>query len=277
MKKKSKITYFLVNLFLIVFAISVLVPVIYMVIVSFGKNVLSVDSGILPNEYTFMNYKDLFSKHQFKYWMINSIIISLGTMALTSILTTIGSYVFSRFKFYGSRTAFKSILLIQIFPITLSMVAIHQILGSMGLLNKLIGLILVDTVMALPYSLLLAKGYFDTIPRELEESAFIDGAGKIKTLVRIVIPLVKPIIATIAVNSFVLAYNEYVIANVVMTGGFKSMPLAVGLRSMFEGQYGINWPRYCSAALLGSIPMLILFFLLQDYFVSGLTEGSVKL
>lgn len=189
LKKKNGIIYFLINLFLIVFAISVLVPVVYMVIISFGKNVMSIDSGLLPKEYTLQNYKELFSKHQFKYWMMNSIIISLGTMALTAVLATVGSYVFSRLKFYGNRVAFKTILLIQIFPITLSMVAIHQILGSMGLLNKLMGLILVDTVMALPYSILLAKGYFDTIPRDLEESAFIDGASKFKTLLRIIVPL----------------------------------------------------------------------------------------
>ncbi|MEA4848536.1 MAG: hypothetical protein VB106_15010, partial [Clostridiaceae bacterium] len=155
MKRKNGIVYFFVNLFLVIFAITVLVPVIYMVIISFSKNVMSIDSGILPKEYTLQNYEDLFSKHQFKNWIMNSVIISLGTMALTAILATIGSYVFSRLEFWGSRITFKSILLIQIFPITLSMVAMHRILGSMGLLNNLLGLILVDTVMALPYSMLL--------------------------------------------------------------------------------------------------------------------------
>lgn len=274
--KKKKITYILINLFLIVFSISVLVPILYMVIVSFGKNVLSVEAGILPREYTLKNYEYLFTKHQFADWLKNSLIISFGTMALSVVLTSISAYVFSRMDFPGNRVTYKAILLIQIFPATLSMVAIHQILNALGLLNKNISLIMVDTVMSLAGMILLSKGYFDTIPRELEESAFIDGAGKPTVLVKIIVPLVKPMLAVVAVQSFVLAYSEYVIANVIMTGGFKSMPLAVGLRSMFEGQYGINWPRYCAAALLGSLPILIVFFGLQKYFVSGLTDGSVK-
>ena len=101
------------------------------------------------------------------------------------------------------------------------MVAIHQILNALGLLNKIISLIFVNTVIALSGLILLAKGYFDTIPKELEESAFVDGANKAIVLIMIIIPLVKPMLAVIAVQSFVLAYNEYVIANVVMTGGFK--------------------------------------------------------
>ncbi|NSW91425.1 MAG: ABC transporter permease subunit [Firmicutes bacterium] len=275
-KSKRKLIYFLVNLFLLIFALSVLIPVLYMIVISFGKNVMSLETGVLPKELTLKNYYDLFTKHQFLDWIKNSLIISLGTMVLTVVLTSLGAYTFSRLDFYGKKVAFNTILLIQIFPVTLSMVAIHQILNALGLLNKIISLILVDTVMALAGLILLAKGYFDTIPKELEESAFIDGANKGTVLVMIIIPLVKPMLAVIAVQSFVLAYNEYVIANVVMTGGFKSMPLAVGLRSMFEGQYGINWPRYCAAALIGSLPMLVLFFTLQQYFISGLTEGSVK-
>ncbi len=275
-KVKKKLIYLLLNLLLLVFALSVLVPVSYMIVISFGENVVSLDSGILPGKFTLKNYHDLFTKHQFVDWMRNSLIISLGTMALTTILTSLGAYAFSRLDFYGKKTTFNGILLIQIFPLALSMVAIHQILNALGLLNKIISLIFVNTVIALSGLILLAKGYFDTIPKELEESAFVDGANKAIVLIMIIIPLVKPMLAVIAVQSFVLAYNEYVIANVVMTGGFKSMPLAVGLRSMFEGQYGINWPRYCAAALLGSLPMLVLFFTLQRYFISGLTEGSVK-
>ncbi len=142
--------------------------------------------------------------------------------------------------------------MIQIFPLTLSMVAIYKIVSMLGLINTQISLILVNTVMALPYSILLSKGYFDTIPKDLEESAYMDGASRARTLWSVIIPLVKPIIATIAISSFVLAYNEYVLANVLMSGGFESMPLAVGLRSMFAGQYGVNWPRFAAAASLGS-------------------------
>ena len=274
--KKRRIVNISLNIFLIIFAISVLVPIIYVVIISFGKNVTSLDGGVLPTSYTLQNYKDLFTEFQFKNWIINSIVISMGTMVLTLVFATVGAYVFSRFDFVGRMVTYKTILLIQIFPLTLSMVAIYKMVSMLGLINTQISLILVNTVMALPYSILLSKGYFDTIPKDLEESAYMDGASKARTLWLVIIPLVKPIIATIAISSFVLAYNEYVLANVLMSGGFESMPLAVGLRSMFAGQYGVNWPRFAAAASLGSIPMLIIFMVFQDHFVSGLTDGSVK-
>jgi ABC-type maltose transport system permease subunit len=104
----------------------------------------------------------------------------------------------------------------------------------------------------------------------------IDGAGKFKILTRITLPLAKPMIAIVAIQSFVIAYNEYVIASTVMTQKLEAMPLAVGLQSMIVGQFGINWSVYCAGAVLGSIPMLVLFYSLQKYFIGGLTEGSVK-
>ena len=270
------IKYILLNLFILLIAVSVLVPIIYMVLISFSKNFLSMEAGVLPKEYTLQNYRDLFEKHTFTDWLKNSIIISMGTMALALILTTMSSYAFSKMKFAGRNMIFKSILLIQIFPLALSMVAIHQIFNRLGLINKPGGLILVNSVMATIGLILISKGYFDTLPAEIEEAALIDGANRFVIFARIVLPMVKPMMAVIAIQSFVLAYNEYVIANVVMTGGFKTMPLAVGLRSMFEGQYGINWPRYCAAALLGSLPMVMVFFCTQRYFITGLTEGGVK-
>lgn len=261
---------------LVFLAALILIPIVHMILVSFGKNVVSLDGGVLPTQLTLQNYRSLFTKYQFKNWMGNSIIIASGTMVLTTLLTMTGSYVLSRFHFVGNKTFYKTLLLIQVFPLTLSMVAVHRVIGSLGLLNSPLSLILVDSVMALPYSIMLAKGYFDTIPRDVEESAYMDGAGKTETFIAIIIPLVKPAIATVAINSFVLAYNEYVLATVLLTEGFKSMPLAVGLRSLFAGQYGINWPVFAAASFLGSLPMILIFVVFQDYFISGLTEGATK-
>jgi arabinogalactan oligomer/maltooligosaccharide transport system permease protein len=278
MKKKGKdaTAKLLLNMLLILLSVSILLPVVYMVSVAFGKNVLTLGQDILPRQFTLQNFEDLFTKHKFLVWMKNSLIISFGTMAASVVLTSMGAYALSRLRFAGRDITYRLIILIQIFPLTLSMVAIHQILNALGLLNNLLSLIIINTVLSTTGMLPLAKGYFATIPTELDESARIDGAGKVRVLVSIILPLVKPMLATIAIQSFILAYNEYVIANIVMTGGFMSMPLAVGLQSMFEGQYGIHWPSYCAAALLGSLPMLAVFFLLQKYFISGLTDGSVK-
>jgi arabinogalactan oligomer/maltooligosaccharide transport system permease protein len=253
-----------------------LIPFVYMILISLGKNAFAEGGTLLPKQYTFQNYIDLFSKNRFYNWFLNSIILSLGTMVLALILTSVTVYVFSRLKFKGKEKLFSAVLLVQIFPLTLSMVSIHRIFTVFGMLNKIQGLIIVDSVMASAGLVLLAKGYFDTIPFELDESAQIDGAGRLTILWKIIIPLVKPMLAIVAVQSFVLAYNEYVIANVIMTGGFKSMPLAVGLQSMIAGQYGTNWSQYCAAAIIGSVPMIVIFYSMQKYLISGLVDGSVK-
>jgi len=123
---------------------------------------------------------------------------------------------------------------------------------------------------------MVAKGYFDTIPFEIDEAAKVDGASLWKILTRINLPLAKPMLAIVAIQSFIISYNEYTIASTVMTDNINNMPLSVGLQSMIVGQFGINWGIYCAGAILGSIPMIVLFYSLQKYFVGGLVEGGVK-
>ncbi|HOR96629.1 MAG TPA: ABC transporter permease subunit, partial [Bacilli bacterium] len=202
--------------------------------------------------------------------------IGLGTMVITVILVSVTVYVFSRLRFLGKEKLFNFLLLIQIFPLTLSMVSIFRIFVAIGLLNKMPGLIIIDSTLASAGLVMIAKGYFDTIPYDLDEAAVMDGATKLQILWKITLPLAKPMLAIVAIQSFVIAYNEYVIASAVMTTNILSMPLSVGLQSMIVGQFGINWSIYCAGAILGSIPMIILFYSLQKYFIGGLTEGGVK-
>ncbi len=263
------------NLFLAFIAISILIPFTYIILISFGKDVFSTE--FLPKEYTFQNYVDLFTNYQYKDWLFNSIYLALATMVASVLLTSISVYVFSRFRFKGRKTLFSSIMLVQIFPLMLSMVSIHMIFDLFGMLNKIESLIITDTVMASAYLVLLAKGYFDTIPFELDDAAQIDGAGRFMIYRLIILPLAKPILAIVAVQSFVVAYNEYVIANVIMTGGYQSIPISVGLQSLLEyDQYAKNWAVYCAGAVIASIPMLILFYSMQKYMIAGLSDGAVK-
>jgi arabinogalactan oligomer/maltooligosaccharide transport system permease protein len=265
----------LVQLCLLLLAVVILLPFVYIVLISFGKNVIGT-STVVPKELTFDNYIKLFNETGFLDWFKNSLIVALGTMVIAVILVSVTVYVFSRLKFRGKTGLFNFILLIQIFPLTLSMVSLFHIFVQLDLVNKLFGLILVDSVVSSAGLVLLAKGYFDTIPFELDEAAMIDGASKFHIITRITLPLAKPMLAVVAIQSFVLSYNEYVIASTVMSEGLGNMPLAVALQSMITGQYGQNWSLYCAGAVLGSIPMLILFYSLQKYFIGGLTEGSVK-
>lgn len=271
--RKTKIG---LNIFLGILAVTVIIPFIAIFLISFGKDMILTGGNLFPTEYTLENYIAVFREYRFFNWMWNSVYLALGTMAISVLVTTISVFALSRIRFFGSRNLFSTILLAQVFPLTLSMVSIYKIFSAFGLLDKIGGLMISNSVMATAGMVLLAKGYFDSIPYELDEAAKIDGAGFFSLFFKITLPLVKPILAIIALQSFVLAYNEYVIASVVMTGGFRSMPLAVGLQSMIEGQYGINWSKYCAAAMMGSVPMILLFYSMQRYFIGGLAEGGVK-
>ena len=272
---KRKFSMFLIQAFLLVLAVCVLVPFVYIVLISFGKHV-SGTSTVVPKEFTFENYVKLFTQTGFLRWMGNSLFVAVGTMLIAVALVSVSVYVFSRMRFRGRTQLFNAVLLIQIFPLTLSMVSLFHIFVQFDLVNKLFGLILVDSAVSSAGLVLLAKGYFDTIPYELDEAAMLDGANRWQIITRITLPLAKPMLAVVAIQSFVISYNEYVIASTVMSEGLDRFPLSVALQSMITGQYGQNWSLYCAAAVLGSIPMLVLFYSLQNYFIGGLTEGGTK-
>jgi arabinogalactan oligomer/maltooligosaccharide transport system permease protein len=261
--------------FLFLVMCTVLLPFVYIVLISFGEGVTGTDAQI-PERFSWNNYELLFRETKFLNWMCNSIAIALCTMLLSVLLVSASAYEFSRLKFKGRENMFNFILLIQIFPLSLSMVSLFKIFIALGLNNKLPSLILVNSVMASAGLILLAKGYFDTIPIELDEAALIDGANRIQVLWRITLPLAKPMFAIVGVQSFVIAYNEYVLASAIISQGLDTIPLAVGLQSLIAGQYGTNWSLYCAGAVLGSIPMLFLFYSLQKFFIGGLTDGGVK-
>ncbi|HWQ06369.1 MAG TPA: ABC transporter permease subunit [Feifaniaceae bacterium] len=272
---QKRLPRFLIQAFLLVLAVCVLVPFVYIVLISFGKHV-SGTSTVVPKELTLENYVKLFTQTSFLRWMGNSLFVALGTTVIAVLLVSVSVYVFSRMRFRGRMQLFNAVLLIQIFPLTLSMVSLFHIFVQFDLVNNLLGLILVDSAISSAGLVLLAKGYFDTIPYELDEAAMIDGANRWQIITRITLPLAKPMLAVIAIQSFVISYNEYVIASTIMSEGLDRFPLAVALQSMITGQYGQNWSLYCAAAVLGSIPMLVLFYSLQNYFIGGLTEGGTK-
>jgi len=265
-----------VHAFLIFLAIVTITPFAYIVMIAFGKNIVGT-SATIPKEFTLANFQRLFRETAFLDWIKNSLWIGLVTMIISVVFVSITVYAFSRLRFHGKQKLFQFILLVQVFPLTLSMVSIFRIFVTLGILNDIKGLIIVNTTLASAGLVLLAKGYFDTIPFEIDEAAMVDGASRLQTLIHVILPLAKPMLAVVAIQSFVIAYNEYVIASTVMTQGLDTMPLAVGLQSMITGQYGTNWSMYCAAALLGSLPMIVLFYSLQKYFIGGMTEGSVKL
>lgn len=276
MKNKHRRGGLAVHAFLLILAAGTVFPFVYIVLIAFGKNIVGT-AALIPAEFTLDNFRNLFANTHFLDWMGNSILVSLVTMVLSVALVAVSVYVFSRLRFRGREGLFRFVLLIQVFPLMLSMVSIFRIFVALGLLNDLKGLMVIYSAVASAGLVLLAKGFFDTIPYELDEAAMMDGASRFQTLRLVILPLARPMLAVVAVQSFVIAYNEYAIASTVMTSGLDSMPLAVGLQSMIVNQYGTNWSLYCAAAVLGSVPMLILYYAMQKNFLGGLSEGAVKM
>lgn len=264
------------HIFLALLAVLVLIPFVYIVLISFGRDFLNV-SGYGDLGFSLQYYGQLFTETKYLYWLGNSILVAIAMMAVTVVVVGAASYVFSRLKFAGKEALFQIILLIQIFPLTLMLVSLFKIFAMFELINKLIGLVIIDSVIASAGLVLVARGYFDTIPYEIDEAAMIDGANRLQILVRITFPLVKPILCIVAIQSFVLTYNEYAIASMLITSGAEHMTVAVGLQSLINGQLQQNWGMYCAGAVLASLPILILFYALQRYFIGGLTDGGVKL
>ena len=258
-------------------------PIIWILSASINPSGTLYGQSLIPKKPTIEHYKTLFTdkRYPFILWLLNSLKVSTIASAITVFLCALGSYAFSRFRFHGRRTLLLSLLLVQMFPVMLAFVAIYLLLLWLGKyipfmgLNTHAGLILVYLGGSLGFNTWLMKGYFDTIPHDLEEAALIDGATRFQAFVRIILPLARPILTVIFILSFIGNYSEYLLASIILSDS-KKYTLAVGLNFFISTDYARHWGTFAAAAILGSLPILIIFFSLQDQIVSGLTGGSVK-
>jgi arabinogalactan oligomer/maltooligosaccharide transport system permease protein len=239
---------------------------------------------IIPAQPTTANYLYLFRERQeinFPRWLLNTVYVAGITSAFGVFLCALGAYAFSRFRFRGRRAGLLTILLVQMFPQTVGMVAIYLILQTLGKqipwlgLNTHPGLILVYLGGAIGFNTWFMKGYFDTIPRSLEESALVDGATPFQAFWRIVLPVARPILAVVFVIQFISVYSEYLLASLILKGSEK-YTLAVGLQLFIGEAYNRRWGSFAAAAVLGAAMILIIFYALQSQIISGLTGGAVK-
>ncbi len=219
-------------------------------------------------------------KHYFLRWVLNSVIVAGLVAIITTFVTAIAAYPFSRMKFWGRRYGIMTLLLIQMFPAIMYMVALYGMLSFLGKilpwlgLDSLGGLIFVY-LGNIAFNMFLIKGFYDTIPSSLEESAMIDGATRFQTFWKIIIPLARPILAVVVILTFMGTFNEFVLARIILQD-VKNYTYALGLWSFSTGPYEMEWGLFTAAALLGMLPMVILFLSLQRFLISGLTKGSVK-
>lgn len=265
------------NLFFIILCFVTLIPILYALSVSFngGGSLLSSDFSFIPKDFTLGNYKEVLFGENIATWFQNTIFLAVVTVTLSLAAAVPAAYCFSRRRFPGRETILKCLVLLNSFPAILSMFAIYRLLRPMGLVNTRTGLILVYTGTMAVFSLWNTKGYFDTIPTEIEEAARMDGASDLQVVVKIVMPLAKPSIITTALQVLIYVWNEYIYATTFLTGEGK-YTLAAGLNSLQATEMTGSWPVFAAASITVSVPVLIIFFLCQKYMTSGLTAGGVK-
>lgn len=267
----------LLHLFFILLCFVTLIPILYALSVSLsGQNsLLSADFSFIPRDFTLDNYKEVLFGEDILVWFQNTVLLAVATVGLSLCIAVPAAYCFSRRRFPGRKLILKCLVLLNSFPAILSMFAIYRLLRPMGLINSRLGLILVYTGTMAVFSLWNTKGYFDTIPVEIEEAARMDGATDMQVVCRIVMPLAKPSIITTALQVLIYVWNEYIYATTFMTGESK-YTLAAGLNSLQATEMTGSWPVFAAAAITVSLPVLLIFFACQKYMTSGLTAGGVK-
>ena len=265
------------NLVFIIICIISLISILYAVSLSISGSggALSSNISFIPEHPTLANYRDILVEEPFLLWLKNSVVLSIGTMVVAMGTALTAAYAFSRYRFRGRMAVLQMLLILNAFPQILSMFAIFRLFRTFHLLNSYIGLIIVYAGSMCIFSIWNMKGYFDTIPIEIEEAAQIDGASGQQILTKIVLPLARPAIIVTAVMVLIFVWNEYLFATTFMMNE-SSYTLAGGLYQLQSNDYSRSWPLFSAAAILVSIPILIVFFCIQKYMVSGLTAGGVK-
>lgn len=298
MREKNNIKKLLIYTILSIISILWILPFVYLFLQSFAAKYES--TSILPRKWTLNNYRALFDSnyimkfngkdicfaktYPFGKWMLNTLLIAIAVAILQTILTLISSYAFSRLRFPSRRKYMKLILIIGMFPGFLGMIINYFILGQIkvgeysfnsGYLG-LIGLVILYSSGSV-MNYYVSKGFFDTISRSLDEAAMIDGANKNTIFWKIILPLSKPIIVYTTLLAFIAPWGDYMLSSVIAVGNSKIFNVAVGLQQLLTKESGTSgFPIFCAAGVIIAIPITILFFFLQKYYVEGVTGGSVK-
>lgn len=265
------------HIFYILLCFLSLVPILYALQLSFSGSGGALSSGlsILPQDFTLDNYRRIITEKPFLRWFSNSAVLAVLTMVIAIGFAVVAAYAFSRYRFHGRTGILKVLLLLNAFPQILSMFALFRLLKEMHMLDTKLGLVIIYAGSMCIFSIWNMKGYFDTIPTEIEEASKIDGASDFQLLWKIVMPLALPAIIVTAVMVLIFVWNEYLFSTTFLLNE-NSYTLAGGLYQLQSNDYSRSWSMFAAAAILVSLPVLVIFFCIQKYMVSGLTAGGVK-
>ncbi|GAB3618233.1 carbohydrate ABC transporter permease [Okibacterium endophyticum] len=251
-------------------------PVLWMLSSSFKTNreIFEYPPRLVTEGFSLDSYISILTDPEKVRFFINSYIVALSVTALTLVVAILAAYAFSRFDFRFKRPLNVVIVSVQAVPPITLLIPYFGVVVSLGLYNTYPGLILTYMVFTLPYAIIMMTGYFNTLPRELDEAVRVDGAGSMTALWRILVPIATPGIVSVGVYTFMIAWNEYLFAlTLTRTNDMRTVPIGIQL---LMGQHSYEWNEIMAMSILGSIPVLILFLIFQRYFIGGLTSGSVK-
>lgn len=260
---------------LIFMALLVLTPIVWIIGASFNPMSSLLSATAFPENPTVLHYVKLIKETKFVYWYANTLKIALINMAISVVLTSMTSYVFSRFRFKGKRAGLLSILILQMFPSFMGMMATYNILWQLNLLDTHFGLILTYAAGQVPYNTWLVKGYLSNIPRSLDEAAKLDGASNLRIFTQIVLPLMKPILIFVALSQFITPWMDFIFPRMILSSPEKKT-LAIGLYDMINANTNNNFTTFAAGAILVAVPITILYVCLQKYLIQGVTAGANK-
>lgn len=261
---------------LILITLAAIYPILQVVAISLrpSDRLYSTSLSLIPEGASLKAYRAILFDKPFFTWLRNSLLISISVTILSILLASTSAYAFSRFQFRGKKEGLLAFLITQMFPATMLLLPTYVLMARLRLVDTPLGLIIAYTATSLPFCVWTMKGFYDTIPKELEEAAQIDGLSPMQAFIRIIVPLSTPALAITALFSFMAGWSEYIVARVIISSrGLYTLPL--GLADL-AGTFQTEWANYAAGSLLVCLPVLILFVLLNRYLVSGLTLGGVK-
>ncbi|QIC48147.1 carbohydrate ABC transporter permease [Lysinibacillus sphaericus] len=252
-----------------------LYPILLMILSSFKKSVdIYKDPLGFPSSFSLDTYRTLLSKIPFTTYFMNSLFVSIVSVVLIVVVCSLASFYIARFKFSWNHALFFIFLLGMMIPIKLGIVPLFILMRDLGLINSLWSLILMNTATGIPLSMLILTGFFKTIPSELEEAARMDGAGNLRVLWYVVLPLMRPALGTVVIINFIAAWNDFFFPLIFITEKMKRT-IPVGMMSLF-GEHSADWGSLFAGLTLASLPMILLFFIASKQFMEGLTAGAIK-
>lgn len=276
MIKKRNILEFLRYFILSIMVFCALFPLYWMIKSSFtpAQELFSSNPSLIPHIFSLEWYQTVLANSSVVHYFLNSFIVAFSTMCISLVVTTLGAYSLTRFKYKGRKVILMAVLSSYLFPSILLLLPLYSILSSLSLLDSFAGIIITHTTITIPYSLWILRSYFEDVPVELEEAGMIDGLSRLGTFIHIVLPITSPGILSCGLFSFILSWDEYLYASVLLSDvQLKTLPIGI---MEYITSFDVRWGEIMATAAITTIPVIIMFVLIQKRFVQGLTDGAVK-